>query len=46
MQARRVEDMIIQMAKKGQVQGQVNESYLKQMLESIEVRRARHVPCV
>ena len=35
MQARKIEDMILGMAQKGQVQSQITDSYLKQMLESI-----------
>ena len=33
--AKRLEDMIIQMANKGQLQSQVNDAMLKQMLEQI-----------
>lgn len=34
-QARKLEDMVLMMAQKGQVQSQITDSYMKQMLEGI-----------
>jgi programmed cell death protein 5 len=34
-QARKLQDMVLMMAQKGQVQSQITDAYLKQMLEGI-----------
>ena len=55
-QARKLEDMVLMMAQKGQVKEQITDGYLKQMLESIsegvraclplERRQKTHVTCL